>query len=62
MNDEPNVWDVEAHSEGVCADNDIRGWQYPADEPAEKHLPIVCGAELGVIERELNPQGSQPRL
>jgi len=48
MNDDPNIWHVEAHSESVRADDDIRGRHYPADEPPKKYLPVV-----GISQPEL---------
>jgi len=57
MNDEANIWHIKAHSESVCADNNIRGRQYPADEPSKKDFSFVGGSKFRVVERDMKAQG-----
>jgi hypothetical protein len=53
VNDQPNIWHVEAHPEGVGADHGTLGGRYPADKLPKKYFSIVGRSHLRVIERDM---------
>src|SRR5207253_4517231 len=62
VNNEPDVRQIESHTEGIGADDDVGGRVDTAREPAEQIVAVVSGTELRMEKGHLQPKQPQTEI